>query len=73
MGTGYHAEVIRPPPLDALSVMILGDDVTDRLVVDEGVARRPAVLSRPAARVPSVVMEGGEAIEGLRPSTASRR
>lgn len=66
MGTGSQAEVIRPAPVDSLSVTILVDNVTDLLAVDEGVARRPPMLSRPQARAPSATLEGGQAYVGLR-------
>ena len=66
MGTGSQAEVIRPAPVDSLSVTILVNNVTDLLAVDQGVAQRPPMLSRPEARAPSATLEGGEAFEGLR-------
>lgn len=65
MGARTRPEVIRLAPVDSLSVTILVDNVTDLLAVDE-VARRASMLSTPTARVPGALLEGGEAIEGLR-------
>src|SRR3954467_6890062 len=57
-------EPIPLDPVDALSVTVLVDNVTDLLLVDEGPARRPAIGSGP--RVPVPVLDLGEAFDGLR-------
>jgi 7,8-dihydropterin-6-yl-methyl-4-(beta-D-ribofuranosyl)aminobenzene 5'-phosphate synthase len=57
-------EPIPLEPVDALSVTVLVDNVTDLLLVDEGPARRPAIGSGP--RVSAPVLDLGEAFDGLR-------
>jgi 7,8-dihydropterin-6-yl-methyl-4-(beta-D-ribofuranosyl)aminobenzene 5'-phosphate synthase len=57
-------EPIPLEPVDALSVTVLIDNVTDILLVDEGPARRPAIGLVP--RVPAPVLDLGEAFDGLR-------
>src|SRR3954453_7564772 len=57
-------EQIPLEPVDALSVTVLVDNVTDMLLVDGGPARRPVIGSGP--RVPAPVLDGGEAFDALR-------
>src|SRR3954467_3831827 len=57
-------EPIPLDPVDALSVTVLVDNVTDLLLVDEGPARRPVIGSGP--RVPVPVLDLGEAFDRLR-------
>src|SRR4051794_25841955 len=57
-------EPIPLEPVDALSITVLVDNVTDILLVDEGPARRPAIGSGP--RVPAPVLDVGEAFDALR-------
>jgi 7,8-dihydropterin-6-yl-methyl-4-(beta-D-ribofuranosyl)aminobenzene 5'-phosphate synthase len=57
-------EQIPLEPVDALSVTVLVDNVTDLLLIDEGPARRPAIGSGP--RVPAPVLDLGEAFDALR-------
>src|SRR3954451_7176085 len=57
-------EPIRLEPVDALSVTVLVDNVTDMLLVDEGPARRPPIGAVP--RVPAPMLDLGEAFDGLR-------
>src|SRR3954451_10450109 len=57
-------EQIPLEPVDALSVTVLVDNVTDMLLIDEGPARRPGIGSGP--RVPDAVLDLGEAFDGLR-------
>jgi 7,8-dihydropterin-6-yl-methyl-4-(beta-D-ribofuranosyl)aminobenzene 5'-phosphate synthase len=57
-------EPIPLEPVDALSVTVLVDNVTDILLVDEGPARRPPIGSGP--RVPAPVLDLGEAFDALR-------
>src|SRR3954465_15139370 len=60
------AEIEQIPlePVDALSVTVLVDNVTDILLVDQGPARRPAIGSGP--RVPAPVVDLGESCDALR-------
>src|SRR3954447_4396961 len=60
------AEIEQIPlePVDALSVTVLVDNVTDLLLVNQGPARRPAIGSGP--RVPAPVLDLGEAFDALR-------
>jgi 7,8-dihydropterin-6-yl-methyl-4-(beta-D-ribofuranosyl)aminobenzene 5'-phosphate synthase len=51
-------------PVDALTITVLVDNVTDILLVDEGPAQRPRIGSGP--RVPAPMLEGGEAFDALR-------
>src|SRR3954452_10748513 len=55
-------EQIPLEPVDALSVTVLVDNVTDMLLVDEGPARRPVIGSGP--RVPGPVLDLGGAVDG---------
>jgi 7,8-dihydropterin-6-yl-methyl-4-(beta-D-ribofuranosyl)aminobenzene 5'-phosphate synthase len=57
-------EPIPLEPVDALSVTVLVDNVTDMLLVDEGPARRPPIGAVP--RVPAPILDLGEAFDGLR-------
>jgi 7,8-dihydropterin-6-yl-methyl-4-(beta-D-ribofuranosyl)aminobenzene 5'-phosphate synthase len=57
-------EPIPLEPVDALSVTVLVDNVTDMLLVDEGPARRPAIGAGP--RAPAPHLDLGEAFDGLR-------
>src|SRR5919107_2731841 len=57
-------EPIPREPVDALSVTVLVDNVTDILLVDQGPARRPAIGSGP--RLPAPVLDLGEAFDALR-------
>jgi 7,8-dihydropterin-6-yl-methyl-4-(beta-D-ribofuranosyl)aminobenzene 5'-phosphate synthase len=57
-------EAIALEPLDSLTVTTLVDNVTDRLLVDEGPAKRPPRAS--SGRVPSRVLEGGVTDDALR-------
>ena len=57
-------EQIRLEPVDALSVTVLMDNVTDMLLVDEGPARRPTIGSGP--RVTAPLLDLGEAFDALR-------
>src|SRR3954451_5142383 len=57
-------EPIPLEPVDALSVTVLVDNVTDMLLVDEGPARRPPIGAVP--RVPAPMLDLGEAFDGLR-------
>jgi 7,8-dihydropterin-6-yl-methyl-4-(beta-D-ribofuranosyl)aminobenzene 5'-phosphate synthase len=57
-------EPIPLEPVDALSVTVLVDNVTDMLLVDEGPARRPPIGGVP--RVPAPMLDLGEAFDGLR-------
>src|SRR3954464_11799667 len=57
-------EQIPLEPVDALSVTVLVDNVTDLLLIDGGPARRPAIGSGP--RVPAPVLDLGEAFDALR-------
>src|SRR3954454_11145367 len=60
------AEIEQIPlePVDALSVTVLVDNVTDLLLVNQGPARRPAIGSGP--RVPAPVLALGDAFDPLR-------
>src|SRR3954447_22211567 len=60
------AEIEQIPlePVDALSVTVLVDNVTDMLLVNEGPARRPGIGAGP--RVPAPVLDLGEAFDALR-------
>ncbi len=51
-------------PVDALTVTVLVDNVTDILLVDHGPARRPAIGSGP--RVSTRMLDVGEAFDALR-------
>src|SRR3954451_5978912 len=57
-------EQIPLEPVDALSVTVLVDNVTDLLLIDEGPARRPVIGSGP--RVPAPVLDLREAYDALR-------
>jgi 7,8-dihydropterin-6-yl-methyl-4-(beta-D-ribofuranosyl)aminobenzene 5'-phosphate synthase len=57
-------ESIALEPVDALTVTVLVDNVTDILLVDEGPARRPAIGSGP--RVPARTLDVREAFDALR-------
>src|SRR4051794_3022385 len=57
-------EQISLEPVDALSITVLVDNVTDMLLIDGGPARRPAIGSGP--RVPAPVLDLGEAFDALR-------
>src|SRR6478735_5555426 len=57
-------EQIRLQPVDALSVTVLMDNVTDLLLVDDGPARRPTIGSGP--RVTAPLLDLGEAFDALR-------
>src|SRR3954462_5994105 len=57
-------EQIPLEPVDALSVTVLVDNVTDLLLIDEGPARRPVIGSGP--RVPAPTLDLGEAFDALR-------
>src|SRR3954449_13311343 len=57
-------EQIPLEPVDALSVTVLVDNVTDMLLIDGGPARRPPIGSGP--RVPAPVLDLGEAFDALR-------
>jgi 7,8-dihydropterin-6-yl-methyl-4-(beta-D-ribofuranosyl)aminobenzene 5'-phosphate synthase len=57
-------EQIRLQPVDALSVTVLMDNVTDMLLVDDGPARRPTIGSGP--RVTAPLLDLGEAFDALR-------
>jgi 7,8-dihydropterin-6-yl-methyl-4-(beta-D-ribofuranosyl)aminobenzene 5'-phosphate synthase len=57
-------EPIPLEPVDALSVTVLVDNVTDMLLVDQGPARRPSIGAIP--RVPAPMLDLGEAFDGLR-------
>jgi 7,8-dihydropterin-6-yl-methyl-4-(beta-D-ribofuranosyl)aminobenzene 5'-phosphate synthase len=57
-------EPIALEPVDALSVTVLVDNVTDMLLVDEGPARRPPIGGVP--RVSAPMLDLGEAFDGLR-------
>jgi 7,8-dihydropterin-6-yl-methyl-4-(beta-D-ribofuranosyl)aminobenzene 5'-phosphate synthase len=57
-------EEIPLEPVDALSVTVLVDNVTDMLLIDDGPARRPVIGSGP--RVPAPVLDLGEAFDALR-------
>jgi 7,8-dihydropterin-6-yl-methyl-4-(beta-D-ribofuranosyl)aminobenzene 5'-phosphate synthase len=57
-------EAIALEPLDALTVTTLVDNVVDKLLVDEGPAKRPPRAT--SRRVPVRVLEGGDADDGLR-------
>jgi 7,8-dihydropterin-6-yl-methyl-4-(beta-D-ribofuranosyl)aminobenzene 5'-phosphate synthase len=57
-------EPIPLEPVDALSVTVLVDNVTDMLLVDQGPARRPPIGAIP--RVPAPLLDLGEAFDGLR-------
>src|SRR6476646_5471260 len=57
-------EQIRLQPVDALSVTVLMDNVTDLLLVDDGAARRPTSGSGP--RVTAPLLDLGEAFDALR-------
>ncbi|HTQ90452.1 MAG TPA: hypothetical protein VMK84_13270, partial [Streptosporangiaceae bacterium] len=50
-------------PVDAVTVTMLMDNVTDVLMPDQGPARRPPRFA--GARRPAATMEGGEALEAL--------
>src|SRR3954465_2770876 len=60
------AEIEQIPlePVDALSITVLVDNVTDMLLISEGPARRPAIGSGP--RVPVPALDLGEAFAALR-------
>jgi 7,8-dihydropterin-6-yl-methyl-4-(beta-D-ribofuranosyl)aminobenzene 5'-phosphate synthase len=51
-------------PVDALTITVLVDNVTDILLVDDGPALRPPLGSGP--RVPAPILEGGKAFDALR-------
>jgi 7,8-dihydropterin-6-yl-methyl-4-(beta-D-ribofuranosyl)aminobenzene 5'-phosphate synthase len=57
-------EAIALEPLDALTVTTLVDNVVDKLLVDEGPAKRPPRAT--SRRMPVRVLEGGDADDGLR-------
>src|SRR4051795_4785642 len=57
-------EQIPLEPVDALSVTVLVDNVTDMLLISEGPARRPAIGSGPRGPVPALDL--GEAFDALR-------
>src|SRR3954451_16353690 len=57
-------EQIPLEPVDALSVTVLVDNVTDMLLIDGGPARRPPIGSEP--RVPAPVLDLAETFDALR-------
>ncbi len=57
-------EPIALEPVDALTVTVLVDNVTDLLLVNQGPARRPAIGSGP--RVCARTLDLGEAFDALR-------
>jgi 7,8-dihydropterin-6-yl-methyl-4-(beta-D-ribofuranosyl)aminobenzene 5'-phosphate synthase len=62
--TRSELEPVALEPVDALTVTVLVDNVTDILLVDEGPARRPAIGAGPRVRAP--ILDVGEAFDALR-------
>jgi 7,8-dihydropterin-6-yl-methyl-4-(beta-D-ribofuranosyl)aminobenzene 5'-phosphate synthase len=62
--TRGELEPVALEPVDALTVTVLVDNVTDILLVDEGPARRPAIGAGPRVRAP--ILDVGEAFDALR-------
>ena len=57
-------EAIALQPVDALTVTMLMDNVTDLLLADQGPAKRPSTMAAP--RMPARFLAGGETDDALR-------
>jgi 7,8-dihydropterin-6-yl-methyl-4-(beta-D-ribofuranosyl)aminobenzene 5'-phosphate synthase len=57
-------EAIALEPVDAFTVTMLMDNVTDSLLVDQGPAKRPSMTAAP--RMPARFLEGGDTDDALR-------